>query len=112
MKNRTTPTVSNAATTIDGEKFSGRAGSSRGRGGTIAQARPGVDRVVAIDAEPLCRAPRLVAGRHRSVIPGLVAGFPTRVLAAEHDPRVRSVERADVPPRLQLVDDACGPRIS
>ena len=35
MKNRTTPAVSRAATTTDGEKFSGRDGSSSGRGGTM-----------------------------------------------------------------------------
>ena len=36
MKNSTTPAVRSAATTTDGEKLSGRAGSARGRGGTIA----------------------------------------------------------------------------
>src|SRR5262249_55014072 len=83
-----------------------------GRREAIRQARPRVDRIVAIDAEALRTAARLVAGRHRSVIPGVVARLSTRAFAPEHRPRVRSIERADVPARLQLVDDACGPRIS
>src|SRR4029079_6152257 len=83
------------------------------RGGQpVGQARAWIDGIVAIDAEALGRCASLVARRHRSVIPGLEAVVPTRRLAPEHDARIRAIEGPDVPARLELVDHACGPRIS